>query len=840
MADTIGIKLGIEGEKEFKKAISDINQDFKVLGSELKAVTSQFDANDKSVKNLAAQNEVLNKQITAQKDKIETLRTALKNSAESFGENDSRTKKWQIQLNNAEADLNKLNRQLENNKKDMNAAEHETEQETTALKNMGTTADKTGSKLSSLGKVISSAMAAGAAAVAAIGTATVAAGKKMWDFANDVSETGDEIDKMSQKIGISAESYQEWAYVFERSGADINNLQAGMKTLSKVIVDAADGSDTAAKKLAAVGLSVEDLNGKSQDEQLSIIIEALQNMGSGAERTAAATALLGKSATELGAVLNLTAEETAALKDEAERYGMVMSDEAVKASVDFKDSLTKLNGTISGVKNRLVGELLPGLTQITGGLSDMIAGVDGGKDKFSKGVTDMVTSLKKIIPQATEIFKTVTSAILPSAVSLIGELGGVLIEGLPELVNELLPVAIDSAELLLNSVIDELPELLKVGMSTVLPKLVTGTLNVAGNLISQLSANLPQLMTTLSTSIVDTLKTLTSPENIQKAVGLLLSTVESIIAGLQQAAPILIQGATQLVTQLVSQLPTIVTQITAEIPTILGQIFGEGGLLSAQNVGLLIDGAVDAAMAIVNATPQIVNALVEAIPDIIDGFFDPDNGFLSSENIMKLIDGATSVVKQLILNIPKIIKSLLESLPNIINSIIGAFGSLLDGFLGLGEGCGQAMIQGLVRFLFSWAYGLSGLPISGSQVADMIFGNMDEAPTDKYDEIKNTTIPQLAVGGIVKRPTMALIGESGTEAVVPLEHNTDWIDKIVDQFYRAGASMSAAAPANGGINVNVTFSGDVNMNSDRDIEDVAHQVGEYIAAEVFSAGRAWA
>ena len=140
-----------------------------------------------------------------------------------------------------------------------------------------------------------------AAAVAAIGAAAVAAGKKLWDMANDVAEAGDEIDKMSQKIGISAESYQEWDYVFQRCGTDVNNLQAGMKTLSGVIADAGNGSSSAAEKLAAVGLSIDDLNGKSQDEQLSIVIAALQDMEAGAERTSAATDLLGRSATDMAA-----------------------------------------------------------------------------------------------------------------------------------------------------------------------------------------------------------------------------------------------------------------------------------------------------------------------------------------------------------------------------------------------------------------------------------------------------------------------------------------------------------------------------------------------------------
>lgn len=86
MADDLGLKIGLEGEKEFKKALSDINQSFKVLGSEMKLVDSQFGRNESSVEALTSRNEVLNKEIEAQKSKIETLRAALKNSAESFGE----------------------------------------------------------------------------------------------------------------------------------------------------------------------------------------------------------------------------------------------------------------------------------------------------------------------------------------------------------------------------------------------------------------------------------------------------------------------------------------------------------------------------------------------------------------------------------------------------------------------------------------------------------------------------------------------------------------------------------------------------------------------------------
>ena len=123
MADNFGLKIGVEGEKEFKKALSDINQSFKVLGSEMKLVSSQFDKNDKSVQALSSRNQVLNKEIDAQKQKIETLKAALDNAATSFGENDKRTQNWQIQLNNAEAALNDMERELEDNNSALEQAE---------------------------------------------------------------------------------------------------------------------------------------------------------------------------------------------------------------------------------------------------------------------------------------------------------------------------------------------------------------------------------------------------------------------------------------------------------------------------------------------------------------------------------------------------------------------------------------------------------------------------------------------------------------------------------------------------------------------------------------------
>lgn len=241
-------------------------------------------------------------------------------------------------------------------------------------------------------------------------------------MATDVAAAGDEIDKNSQKIGISAKAYQEWAYVFERAGTDVEKLRAGMTKLSDVITDATNGSASAAAALSAVGLSIEQLNGLSQEEQLDLVIAALQGMETGAARTAAGIDLLSESATDLAAVLNMSAEEVDALKQEANEYGMVMSDDAVASSAAFADSLTRLNGTVDGLKRNLVGQLLPGITEVMDGIAALAAGSDNAAQTIAGGTQNIISSLGEMVPQAIGIVQSMATAILQAAPQIAGGL----------------------------------------------------------------------------------------------------------------------------------------------------------------------------------------------------------------------------------------------------------------------------------------------------------------------------------------------------------------------------------------------------------------------------------
>lgn len=661
----IGIKFGAEGEQEFKKALNEINQAYKVLGSEMKLVQSQFDKNDNSVEALTARNETLNKQIDAQKDKIATLKSALDNAAASFGENDKRTQAWQIKLNNAEAALNGMERDLKKNNDaieeasdEFKGAEKAADKFGDEIKKTGKETEQAGDQFQKVGEVLKTVGKAMAAAAAAIGAGAVAAGKKIWDMANDTAAAGDTIDKMSQKLGMSAEAYQEWDYVLSQSGADIESMGAGFKSLTNLVDKATSGNDAAAASFQKLGISTKDLKDMSREDIFALTVKRMQEMGDTTDRAALANTIFGKSGQNLAPLLNQTAEATQDLKDKAHDLGFVMSDEAIDASVKFTDSMDTLKRTFEGVKNSITSELLPGLTSITDGLTLLLTGSDGAKDKIKSGASEIVNSIKKAIPQATEALKTVLDVIGELAVSL-----------LPDLLN----LVVDLATELFTSLSESLPEILPVLFDALfslhdalltdgLPTLLDSLMKVAGKLLDSFCEKIPELLNKLITFIGNI--------DLGKLLEQFLGAVEKIAA------------------MIAENLPTIVDNLVTAIINLVKTIDWKELIASGNRILLSItDG-------ILNAIPSLIDALPDLIEAIIDFLTDP-------ETVIELVKGAVKLVFKLIEKLPEIFMHLISAMGRIgINlieglwegiskagawlweQITGFFGGIVDGIKG--------------------------------------------------------------------------------------------------------------------------------------------------------------
>ena len=279
MADNFGLKIGLEGEKEFKKALSEINQSFKVLGSEMKVVTSQFDKNDNSVQALTARNQVLNKEIEAQKQKIETLRAALANASESFGENDRRTQSWQIQLNNATAALNDMERELDRNNTALDEAEREMDDVADSADDMeeeiddaGNAADKSSNKFEKFGSVLKGiGTAMGAVAVAA-GAAAVSLGKEVIAAYADYEQLVGGVDTLFKESSQELQNYAANAY--KTAGMSANDYMETVTSFSASLISSLGGDTEAAVKYADMAITDMSDNANKMGTDMELIQNA--------------------------------------------------------------------------------------------------------------------------------------------------------------------------------------------------------------------------------------------------------------------------------------------------------------------------------------------------------------------------------------------------------------------------------------------------------------------------------------------------------------------------------------------------------------------------------------
>lgn len=474
MAVDIGPKIGIDGEAEFRKQLNNVNQSLKTLGSEMKIVTAEFGANAKSEEALTKQNDILQRSVSTLKDKLDMQQKALEESARAYGEADTRTMKWQQAVNETQAALADAERQTKENEK--------------ALENLGKEEDNAGKKGEKLGEALKKGAEAAAAALAALGAAVIAAGKGIVDMATQTAEAGDAIDKSSQKVGMSAEAYQKWDYVLQRSGTSMDAAATGINKLTNTFDDAKNGSAKAVSAFESIGLSMEEIQNMSREDLFGAVINGLQGVADDAEKAALANDLFGKSGQDLLPVLNSSNEEIQGLMNKAEEYGMIMSNETVSASAAFNDSLTDLKNTFAGVKNSIAGDLLPGFTMITDGLAGLVAGQEGAGAQITEGVTELVGQITDKIPEITNIIVELAQIILEQAPTIIDSLASGIMNALPTLTPVVTDIILKIVEVLTNN----LPQIINMAIEIIV--------TLAGGLIKaipQLVKAVPQLLTAL-------------------------------------------------------------------------------------------------------------------------------------------------------------------------------------------------------------------------------------------------------------------------------------------------------------------------------------------------------
>lgn len=263
----------------------------------------------------------------------------------------------------------------------------------------------------------------------AITIAATAAVTALTGVVTSAASVADNVDKMSQKIGISREAYQELEFICSQSGMQVDLLQMGMKTLVNQMQSAAEGTESAVSTFESLGVSIYDSSGalKDQETMLWETISALQAMDNQTEKAAIANDLLGRSASEMMPMLNGAEGSIEAMRQQAHDLGLVLDDEAIDAGVRLTDTIDQVKRSFSAIFTKLGVEFMP----LFQSMCDMIIShMPEIQSTFEKLVPVVESFIEKAIPQFEESLPKLLDALLELAPALI-----TLVEILPTLVN---------------------------------------------------------------------------------------------------------------------------------------------------------------------------------------------------------------------------------------------------------------------------------------------------------------------------------------------------------------------------------------------------------------------
>ena len=643
-------------------------------------------------------------------------------------------------------------------------------------------------KASSFGSKIGKGLAVGGAAMAAVGTAAVAAGTAVVKATGEVAAYGDNIDKMSQKMGISAEAYQEWDAVMQHSGTSMETMKASMKTLANAV-------EKGNEAFERIGLTQEQLASMSQEQIFEATIAGLQNVEDTTERTYLAGQLLGRGATELGALLNTSAEETQAMRDRVRELGGVMSEEAVKAAAKYQDTLQDLQTGFEGLKRNLLSEFLPGITTVMEGLTALSTGdYDLGVEKIAEGIDDFIQKTEEKFPKFLEIgfrivmniSKSITQN-LPKLIEMAVTVINTIINAISSNLGEFLPIVVTAIGSVASTILQNLPLILTSVLeliSLLANYILTDGLPMIIQMLPDLIVGIVDFILSASTMITDAVVQILYaiieliPMIVTTLAGALPQIISGVIMALMKNAPTLSQAILKLTIASLLILPAVIAQILAHIPEIFKAI-GEG--FKEQWPAMKENGkkALMEAVAGMDSDPvmsAVTNAIAKFIANAITKL---------KEAVQKFKDAGKAIMDGLIGGI----QGKISEITNVISGVASTVSSAFKKVLGIAS----------PSKLFE-SYG-NFIDIGLAQGIDKGIGTVDNAMDSLYDSV--TTLPKVSknvdlglygdsesgYNGIVESFISAL-QQIGPLAIVQVEGNRDQIVDITVQANREYQRMT--------------------------------------------------
>ena len=605
---SFGGTVKLTGESEYQKALRGIADNLKVLNSEMKVVTSQYDKNDNSSQKLKATSEVLNKKIAEQESKVNVLKSALEKAEQETGKNSTTTKKWQNELNNAEAELNDMNRELKDQHGNL---------------------DKSSEKASRLGDIIkgnliSEGIIAGikglGKAIGSIGSAFIDVGKQAVQSYAQYEQLVGGVNTLFEESSAKVQEYANNAY--KTAGLSANQYMETVTSFSASLISSLDGDTAKASEVANRAIIDMSDNANKMGTDISMIQNAYQGfakqnytmldnlkLGYGGNKTEMERLIADASRmTDVQKELGITvAEGDMSFANIANAISVVQKDMGI-----MNATMIEADGTIQGSTGSMKAawqNLVTGIADdnanfevLVGNLVTSIVGT-GKEDGF---LYNILPRVQQAMDGIVQMVVSLTDSLLPQIVVI----GTDLITNLVGSINENLPALLESASVILDTLIN--------GIVTLLPTLLPVAISVLETLVNSIFENLPMvweagilMLTTLTEGVASML-----PELIPLAINSILNLVDTILDNLDLIIDAgidlilaLADGLIYAMPDLIDKIPVILQKLVDAIIRNFPKIVKAGGEL----VGKLVSGVIGSVYKLDEVAPQLMSTIIGGI-----------------------------------------------------------------------------------------------------------------------------------------------------------------------------------------------------------------------------------
>lgn len=632
-SNTFGGTIKLEGEAEYRKALSNINSSLRVVASEMGKVTAEFGKNDKSTESLTAKNEVLHKKLAEQEKQVDLLRKALDEASASESANQKNIDSWQVSLNKAEAELTKTKKEIDSNNDALKENAKSSKDSGKGVQEFGDKSEDASKSVLKLGDIIkanliSDAIKKGISMLAnsmkQLGSTLIDVGKSAIKSYADYEQLIGGVETLFKESSGIVEQYANNAY--KTAGLSANQYMETVTSFSASLLQSLD-NDTA--KVAEVSdMAITDMADNAN--KMGTSMESIQNAYQGFAKqnyTMLDNLKLGYGGTKT---------EMQRLLADAEKISGVKYDINNLSDVYNAIHVIQTELGITGTTAKEASTTIQGsMASLKSAWQNVLTGIADDNADFGMLIDNLLDSLV-----------TAMDNLLPRIETALG--------GMMELI-------VQVAEKIL-------PKMIEMGMNTIM------------NLVSGMNNNLPNLVQSVKTIVTTLINGITQiiPELIPVAVEIILTLANTLIENLPLIIDCGIKMIISLIQGLAESIPTLIPTIVDAVMTIIETLI--------DNLDLLVDAGIQLLIAVAEGLIEALPRLIEKIPVIIDKLV---NAIVN--NLPKLIEAGITLILKLTEGIVKAIPQLLSKIPQLINSIVtglaNGIGKLMD--------VGKNLVQGL-------------------------------------------------------------------------------------------------------------------------------------------------